>query len=136
MLQWQTEPREQSGVDERPDGADAAVDDVKDVDGEGYNLKAHPTPQVEMDTETFMVRAQELEGAARAQVWPKLLAESPSLREFDARTTRRVPLFLLTRAVLQDVSIGARRLCMSQLPRPRHRDVRGRVALDARALRT
>ena len=62
-----------------------------------YNLKAHPKTQVELDTETFMARAQELKGTARANVWPKLLAESPSLREFDARTTRRIPLFLLNR---------------------------------------
>jgi deazaflavin-dependent oxidoreductase (nitroreductase family) len=63
-----------------------------------YNLKAHPETLVEMDTETFTARAEELKGTARANVWPKLLAESPSLREFDATTTRQVPLFLLTRA--------------------------------------
>jgi deazaflavin-dependent oxidoreductase (nitroreductase family) len=63
-----------------------------------YNLKAHPTTQVETGTETFTVGAEELKGTARAKLWPKLLAESPSLREFDAATTRRIPLFLLTRA--------------------------------------
>jgi hypothetical protein len=47
--------------------------------------------------ETFTARAEELAGTARAKLWPKLLAESPSLREFDATTTRRVPLFVLTR---------------------------------------
>jgi deazaflavin-dependent oxidoreductase (nitroreductase family) len=64
-----------------------------------YNLKAHPQTQVEMGTETFTARAEELEGTVRAEVWPVLLAESPSLREFDATTTRRIPLFLLIRAL-------------------------------------
>jgi deazaflavin-dependent oxidoreductase (nitroreductase family) len=63
-----------------------------------YNLKAHPKTDVEMDTQTFTARAEELQGTARARAWPKLLASSPSLREFAARTTRQVPLFLLTRA--------------------------------------
>jgi deazaflavin-dependent oxidoreductase (nitroreductase family) len=63
-----------------------------------YNLKAHPNTHVEMDTQTFTARAEEQQGAARARVWPKVLAASPSLREFEARTTRQVPLFLLTRA--------------------------------------
>jgi len=64
-----------------------------------YNLKAHPRTQVEVGTETFTAHAEELEGTARAMVWPELLAASPSLREFDARTTRRIPLFLVTRAM-------------------------------------
>ncbi len=62
-----------------------------------HNLKAHPTTHVEMGRETFTARAEELQGTARAELWPKLLAGSPSLREFDATTTRRVPLFVLTR---------------------------------------
>jgi hypothetical protein len=60
-------------------------------------LKAHPKTRVELDTETFTARAKELKGTAHANVWPRLLGESPSLREFDARTTRRIPLFLLNR---------------------------------------
>jgi deazaflavin-dependent oxidoreductase (nitroreductase family) len=63
-----------------------------------YNLKAHPPTYVEMGTHTFTARAEELQGTARARVWPEVLAASPSLREFDARTTRQVPLILLTRA--------------------------------------
>jgi len=63
-----------------------------------YNLKEHPKTRVEMDAQTFTARAEELQGTARARVWPTMLAASPSLREFDARTARQVPLFLLTRA--------------------------------------
>ena len=49
-----------------------------------------------MGPETFPVLAQELDGAARAQLWPKLVAQYPSLGEAQAKTTRQFPVFLLT----------------------------------------
>jgi deazaflavin-dependent oxidoreductase (nitroreductase family) len=69
-----------------------------------YNLKANPTITVEAGTQTFTVLAQELTAAARAQLWPKLVAEwpkpvagSPDLGAAQAKTTRQFPVFLLTR---------------------------------------
>lgn len=61
------------------------------------NLKAHPTITVELGTDTFTVLAAEVVGAARADLWPKLAAASPTLSEFQARTARRIPLFTLTK---------------------------------------
>jgi deazaflavin-dependent oxidoreductase (nitroreductase family) len=62
-----------------------------------HNLKAHPTVEVEVGTEMFVVRAEELEGAARDALWSKLLAASPSLTEYKAKTARQIPMFMLTR---------------------------------------
>ena len=69
-----------------------------------YNLKAHPGITVEVGTQTFTVLAEELGGTARAELWPKLVAEwpkpvagSPDLGAAQARTTRQFPVFLLTR---------------------------------------
>lgn len=62
-----------------------------------HNLKANPVVEVEVGTETFTVRADELDGAARQPLWSKLLAASPSLREYEAKTTRHIPVFTLTR---------------------------------------
>jgi deazaflavin-dependent oxidoreductase (nitroreductase family) len=62
-----------------------------------HNLKANPRIVVEVGTETFTVRAAELDGTARTQLWPKLVAAYPSLGEFETRTTRRIPLLVLTR---------------------------------------
>jgi deazaflavin-dependent oxidoreductase (nitroreductase family) len=62
-----------------------------------HNLKAHPTIVIELGTETFTVLAEEVTGAARADLWPKLAAASPTLGEFQAKTARRIPLFTLTR---------------------------------------
>jgi deazaflavin-dependent oxidoreductase (nitroreductase family) len=69
-----------------------------------HNLKAHPRITVEAGTQTFTVLAEELGGTARAELWPKLVAEwpkpaagSPDLGAAQARTTRQFPVFLLTR---------------------------------------
>jgi deazaflavin-dependent oxidoreductase (nitroreductase family) len=62
-----------------------------------HNLKVHPRVTVEVDTQTFTVVAEELLGTASAQLWPKLVAQYPSLGEAQAKTTRQFPVFLLTR---------------------------------------
>jgi deazaflavin-dependent oxidoreductase (nitroreductase family) len=62
-----------------------------------YNLKANPKITVEVGAQTFTVLADELAGAARAELWPKLVAEYPTVGEHQAKTTRQFPVFLLTR---------------------------------------
>jgi deazaflavin-dependent oxidoreductase (nitroreductase family) len=62
-----------------------------------YNLKANPRITVEVGAQTFTVLADELAGAARAELWPKLVAEYPTLGEHQAKTTRQFPVFMLTR---------------------------------------
>ena len=63
------------------------------------NLKAHPCVEVEVGTQTFTVLAEELDDAARDRVWPDLVADAPTLGLYQAMTTRRIPVFLLTRRV-------------------------------------
>jgi deazaflavin-dependent oxidoreductase (nitroreductase family) len=62
-----------------------------------YNLKAHPRIKVEVGTQTFTVLTEELNDTARAGLWPKLVAESPTVGEHQAKTTRQIPVFMLTR---------------------------------------
>jgi deazaflavin-dependent oxidoreductase (nitroreductase family) len=62
-----------------------------------HNLKAIPEVEVEVGSKTFMVRADELTDAARRPLWSELLAASPSLREYEAKTARHIPVFTLTR---------------------------------------
>ena len=62
-----------------------------------HNVTAHPTIEVELSTETFTALAKEVTGAARAALWAELIAASPTLGEFQARTTRQIPLITLTR---------------------------------------
>jgi deazaflavin-dependent oxidoreductase (nitroreductase family) len=60
------------------------------------NLRAQPRIDVEVGTETLTVLAQELDDAARAEIWPLLVAGAPVLGEYQATTPRRFPVFLLT----------------------------------------
>jgi deazaflavin-dependent oxidoreductase (nitroreductase family) len=62
-----------------------------------YNLKANPRITVEVGTQTFWVLAEELDDSARARLWPELIAEYPAVGEFQARTRRQIPVFMLTR---------------------------------------
>jgi deazaflavin-dependent oxidoreductase (nitroreductase family) len=62
-----------------------------------YNLQANPRIKVEVGTETLTVLAEELDGTARAGLWPKLIAEYPSIGEYQASATRQIPVFMLTR---------------------------------------
>jgi deazaflavin-dependent oxidoreductase (nitroreductase family) len=69
-----------------------------------YNLKANPKIKVEVGTQVFTALAEELDGAARAGLWPKLVAEAPAVGEFQDKTTRQIPVFMLTH---QDWSAGS-----------------------------
>jgi deazaflavin-dependent oxidoreductase (nitroreductase family) len=62
-----------------------------------HNLKAHPTIEVELGTETFTALAKEVTGAVRAELWTELIAGTPTLGEFQAKTTRQIPLLTLIR---------------------------------------
>jgi deazaflavin-dependent oxidoreductase (nitroreductase family) len=62
-----------------------------------HNLKAHPRITVEVGTQTFPVLAEKLAGAARAALWPTLIAQAPSVGKFQAKIMRQIPVFMLTR---------------------------------------
>jgi deazaflavin-dependent oxidoreductase (nitroreductase family) len=62
-----------------------------------YNLKANPAITVEVGAETVVVLAEELDDAARAELWPRLVAQAPQLAEYKGRLARRIPVFMLTR---------------------------------------
>jgi hypothetical protein len=47
--------------------------------------------------ETFTAVAQELDDDARAGLWPALVARHPTLGQHQAKITRQVPVFILTR---------------------------------------
>ena len=61
-----------------------------------YNLRANPRITVEAGAETFTVVAEEVDGTARAELWPKLVAQVPQLGDYQTRITRRIPVFMLT----------------------------------------
>src|SRR5437763_16015058 len=62
-----------------------------------YNLKANTKIEVEVGTKRFTALAKELDGTARADLWPTLIEAAPSIGEFQAKSTRQIPLLVLTR---------------------------------------
>jgi deazaflavin-dependent oxidoreductase (nitroreductase family) len=62
-----------------------------------HNLKANPRIEVEMGSERFMVLAHALEGPARAALWPRVVAAAQTVAQHQAKTTRQIALFVLTR---------------------------------------
>jgi deazaflavin-dependent oxidoreductase (nitroreductase family) len=60
-----------------------------------HNIRANPAITVELGTRRFEATAEEQTGPARADLWPRLVAQFPDLAEFETRTDRLIPLFLL-----------------------------------------
>ncbi len=61
------------------------------------NLVANPTVTVEAGGETFSARATVVEGAERDRLYAQHAAEYPGFLEYQARTTRVIPVILLER---------------------------------------
>ena len=61
------------------------------------NLVAHPDVTVEVGNETFIATARLLTGDEREQAFEKAVAIFPPYAEYQKRTTREIPVFLLER---------------------------------------
>ncbi len=63
-----------------------------------HNLKANPQIEVEVGTETFPVQVTEAEGAEREGIWDRAVATMPGFGEYQEKTTRTIPVLVLSRA--------------------------------------
>jgi len=62
-----------------------------------HNLLAHPDVTVEVGNETFEATARLLTGDEREQAFAKAVAVFPPYGEYQKKTTRQLPVFLLER---------------------------------------
>ncbi len=62
-----------------------------------YNLLAHPQVTVEVGTQTFRVRAAVTQEPERTRLYDKMVEIFPFFDEYRHRTTRQIPVFVLTR---------------------------------------
>jgi deazaflavin-dependent oxidoreductase (nitroreductase family) len=62
-----------------------------------YNLVAHPEATVEVGTETFEVTAVVLTGEERDQLYARQVERFPVFAEYQAKTTRKIPVIALHR---------------------------------------
>ena len=64
-----------------------------------HNLLAHPDVMVEVGNETFAATARLLTGNEREQAFAKAVAVFPPYGEYQKKTARQIPVFLLERRV-------------------------------------
>jgi deazaflavin-dependent oxidoreductase (nitroreductase family) len=62
-----------------------------------HNLRAQPDIELQAGTETFAVHAREVEGDEREQWWERCVAAFPSYAEYQTKTDRQIPVFVLER---------------------------------------
>lgn len=62
-----------------------------------HNLVAHPDATIEVGSETVPVSATVLTGEERDRLYAKQAAALPAFAEYQANTTRRIPVVALTR---------------------------------------
>ena len=61
-----------------------------------HNLVANPEVAVELENETFPLRARTADAADRARLWPKLCAVYPDYQVYQERTDREIPVVVLS----------------------------------------
>ena len=60
-----------------------------------YNLRAHPDVEIRDGVTVTKMRAREVpEGAERERLWAASAAAYPPYNDYQARTTRRIPVFM------------------------------------------
>lgn len=63
-----------------------------------HNLRAHPKAHIELGTEEYDVDVRELPPEERDVAFAQLAEQVPTLAEYQAKTSRKIPLFELIRA--------------------------------------
>ena len=63
-----------------------------------HNLTAHPRATVEVGTETFEVQGRLAAGQERTRIWEAQKAAYPGFADYERRTSRVIPVVLLSRA--------------------------------------
>ncbi len=62
-----------------------------------HNLLAHPRTTAEVGRETVSVVAREAEGEERTKIWEAHKKDNPGFAEYEAKTTRQIPVVILER---------------------------------------
>jgi len=62
------------------------------------NMQANPTVEVEIGTEKRRMTARTASDAEKAALWPRLVAMYPDYDDYQARTTRNIPVVICSPA--------------------------------------
>jgi deazaflavin-dependent oxidoreductase (nitroreductase family) len=61
-----------------------------------YNLLAHPEVTIEVGSETYRVRAEVAPEPERSRLYAKMAEMMPGFADYEKKTTRKIPVFVLT----------------------------------------
>jgi deazaflavin-dependent oxidoreductase (nitroreductase family) len=61
-----------------------------------HNMKAHPDVEVQIGTTTRAMRARRASDAEKTTLWPRLIAMYRDYDDYQARTTRDIPVMILS----------------------------------------
>lgn len=85
-----------------PDGADVVLVASKGGMAKSpswyHNMMAHPEVDVQIGSDTRRMRARRATDAEKATLWPRLVAMYPDYDDYQARTTRNIPVLILSPA--------------------------------------
>ena len=62
-----------------------------------HNLRVNPSAHIEVGTDAYDVTARELPAEERDEAYPKVVAVAPGFGDYQAKTSRIIPLFELQR---------------------------------------
>jgi deazaflavin-dependent oxidoreductase (nitroreductase family) len=62
------------------------------------NLRDNPRVTVQLGDETIPMRADVSTGAERARLWSRLIGDYPNFADYQEKTTREIPVVILTKA--------------------------------------
>lgn len=63
------------------------------------NLQAHPSAKVQVGKKTIAVTATSADAEERARLWSLVTSRYPDFADYQRRTTREIPVVILTPAV-------------------------------------
>jgi deazaflavin-dependent oxidoreductase (nitroreductase family) len=62
-----------------------------------HNLRANPEVEIEVGTDTVPVTARVAEGDERERLWTRQKELMPGFKDYEAKTTRQIPVVVLER---------------------------------------
>lgn len=62
-----------------------------------HNLKANPETTVEVGSETISIKARVADPEEREPIWSKWKGANPNFAEYETKTSREIPVFILDR---------------------------------------
>jgi deazaflavin-dependent oxidoreductase (nitroreductase family) len=62
-----------------------------------YNLLANPTARIEVGVDEFDVSAEPASPQERERLWAMITEQNPAFKEYEHKTSRTIPIVILTR---------------------------------------